>query len=176
MRLQSPKVIAVSVVGVAISYILALYTRPYQFGAILALPQVGVFLAACAGGPIWGIAAGLAGGLRLYYDGSGTTWLYVLLLLGLFAGLLSYKVRPAGASIISWVPFGLIASYVIYSQSALPSQALYAWLTSFSYEVAVSAVVVEAVLVLLHISRVRKKKEEKEKVAVPSEAQAELGL
>jgi hypothetical protein len=175
--MQSPKVIVVSVVGVALALLLSQHTVQYQFAVRMGLPQVGVFLAACAGGPIWGLAAGIVGGLGFYYGGLGTTWLYVLASMGLASGLLAYKMRAATASILSWLTIGLIASYAIYTRSGQPAQALYAWLTTASYEAVASAVIAEVALMLLGISRVRKKKEAvKEKAAAVSEAQTEIGL
>ncbi len=149
---------------------------PYQFSVVIALPQVGVFLSACAGGPIWGLVAGIAGGLGFYYGGMGTTWLYVLAPIGLFAGLFAYKARASAASILSWVTAGLVASYYIYTHNGQPSQAMYAWLTTFSYEVVASAIVAEVALTLLRISRVRQKKRAVEETPKGSEAQAELGV
>jgi hypothetical protein len=118
--------------------------------------------------------AGVAGGLNFYHLYTGYTWLAVLSLTGLVAGLLSSRMRPVAAAAVSWVTVGLLASYYIYSQNGQPIQAFYAWVMSFSYELVVSAIVVDASLALLHVTRIEKK--EKEKEAVKSEAQAEIGL
>jgi hypothetical protein len=175
--MQSPKVIALSGAGVAMALLLSESTMKQQFGILLGLPQLGVLLASCAGGPIWGMIAGVVGGLGLYYGGSGTIWLCVLFVLGLAAGLISYKVRPVAASFLSWATFGVVASYIVYSRQAQPGQAFDAWLMTFSYEVAVSAVVVDVVLALLHVTRIRPKKEAESKgTALRSEAQAEVGF
>jgi hypothetical protein len=174
--LQSLKVIVLSSAGVAIALLLSQYTMGYQFGVLVALPQLGVFLAAGAGGPIWGLIAGAAGGLGFYYGHSDTTWVTVLTLTGLAAGLLSTRFRPTAAAFVSWLTVGLVASYVIYTQNGQPSQAFYTWLATFSYEVVISAVVVDAVLTLLRVSRIKQKKVESSEVAAASEAQAEVGL
>ena len=174
--MQSLKVIVLSSAGVAIALLLSQYTMGYQFGVLVALPQLGVFLAAGAGGPIWGLIAGAAGGLGFYYGHSDTTWVTVLTLTGLAAGLLSTRFRPTAAAFVSWLTVGLVASYVIYTQNGQPSQAFYTWLATFSYEVVISAVVVDAVLTLLRVSRIKQKKVESSEVAAASEAQAEVGL
>jgi len=176
MRLPSTKTIALSVAGVVLTYVLTYYTMPYQFGIVIAFPQVGVLLAACAGGPLWGVLAGAVGGLAFYYSGAGTIWLYELIPLGLGAGLLAYRFRAFAASMLSWVTLGVMFSYYAYSQESQTSQALYSWLITGSYEVAIAAVVVDVVLTLLHISRVRPKKAAAEKETARSEAQTEIGL
>jgi hypothetical protein len=174
--MQSLKVIILSSAGVAIALLLSQYTIGYQFGVVLALPQLGVFLAAGAGGPIWGLIAGIAGGLGMYYGHPDTTWLTVLGLVGLTAGLLSSRYKPTAAAFVSWLTVGLASSYVIYAQNGQPSQAFYSWLATFSYEVVIAAVVVDAVLTLLRVSRIKQKKVESSEVAAGSEAQAEVGL
>lgn len=174
--MQSFKVIVLSSAGVAIALLLSHYTMAYQFGVLVALPQLGVFLAAGAGGPIWGLLAGAAGGLGFYYGHSDTTWLTVLTLTGLTAGLLSTRFRPTAAAFVSWLTVGLAASYVIYARNGQPSQAFYSWLAAFSYEVVISATVVDVMLTLLRLSRIKQKKVESSEVAAGSEAQTEVGL
>jgi len=172
--MPSVRSVLLSMAGVALALVLARYTAKYQYGILWGLPQLGVFLAAASGGPIWGLMAGVAGGLNFYHLYTGYTWLAVLSLTGLVAGLLSSRMRPVAAAAVSWVTVGLLASYYIYSQNGQPIQAFYAWVMSFSYELVVSAIVVDASLALLHVTRIEKK--EKEKEAVKSEAQAEIGL
>jgi hypothetical protein len=161
---------------VAIALILSQYTMDYQFGIVLALPQLGVFLAAGAGGPVWGLLAGVAGGLGFYYGHPDIMWLTVLALTGVLSGLLSTRYRPSAAALVSWLTAGLVSSYIIYSQNGQPSQAFYSWLAAFTYEVVVSAVVVDAALTLLRVSRTKQKKAEPSEAAAGSEAQAEVGL
>jgi LytS/YehU family sensor histidine kinase len=174
--MQSLKVIVLSLVGVAIALLLSQYTLGYQFGILVALPQLGVFLAAGAGGPVWGLLAGVAGGLGVYYGHADTTWLIVLTLTGLTAGLLSSRYRPTAADFVAWLTVGLVSSFVIYNQNGQPNQAFYTWLSTFSYEVVIAAVVADAVLTLLRVSRIKQKKAEASEVAAGSEAQAEVGL
>jgi hypothetical protein len=174
--MQSFKVVLLSSAGVAIALILSQYSMNYQFGIVLALPQLGVFLAAGAGGPVWGLLAGVAGGLGFYYGHPDTTWLIVLALMGVVSGLLSTRYRPTAAALVSWLTVGLVSSYIIYSQNGQPSQAFYSWLATLSYEVVASAIVVDAALTLLGVSRIKRKKAEPSEAAAGSEAQAEVGL
>ena len=174
--MQSLKVIVLSSAGVVVALLLSRYTIGYEYGVLVALPQLGVFLAAGAGGPIWGLLAGVAGGLGIYYGHPDTTWLTILSLTGLAAGILSARLRPTAAAFVAWLTVGLVSSYVIYTQNGQPSQAFYAWLSTFSYEVVISAVVVDVVLTLLRVSRIKQKKVESGEVAPGSEAQAEVGL
>jgi hypothetical protein len=174
--MQSLKVIVLSSAGVAIAFLLTQYTLGYQFGILEAIPQLGVFLAAGAGGPVWGLLAGVAGGLGIFYGKADTTWLVVLTLIGLVAGLLSSRYRPTAADLVAWLTVGLVSSFVIFSQNGQPNQAFYSWIATFSYEVAISAVVADVVLTLLRVSRTKQRKVEEREVAAGSEAQAEVGL
>ncbi|MEM2883485.1 MAG: hypothetical protein QXY08_02740, partial [Nitrososphaerales archaeon] len=69
--------------------------------------QIGIFIAACSGGPIVGAITGLIGALQtqpiyIEYD-----VMIFYALLGLLAGGLSSRIRPLYSTIISWLVIGL---------------------------------------------------------------------
>lgn len=174
----------IRLVGIALAFFLPQLNLRYQFGIYIVLPQLGVFLSACSGGALWGLLAGLAGGVGYYMLQAGVAgqlalnqqvhWLVVLPLVGLMTGFLSSRMRPVYASSLSWILLGIPTSFLVVTYLALPSQALYAWLMSGTYESILSAVSVDILLAAAHVER--RMVPEPTKEVKRSEAHAEVGF
>ena len=98
--------IVVSLIGFIITYLLSLIKLTYPYNVELNLSQIGIFIAACSGGPVLGAVAGLIGSIQdpstfIQYDAA-----IIFTLLGLISGALSGRIRPLYSTITAWLIVG----------------------------------------------------------------------
>jgi hypothetical protein len=98
--------ILASLIGLIITYLLSSTKLAYPYNVEVNLSQIGIFIAACSGGPVLGAVAGLIGSIQnpstfVQYD---TTIIFALL--GLIAGALSARIRPLYSTITAWLIVG----------------------------------------------------------------------
>jgi hypothetical protein len=124
--------ILASLIGLALAYILSTTKLTYPYRVEVNLSQIGIFIAACSGGPAVGAVAGLIGSIQNPPTFANYDAAIILPLLGLIAGALSTRIKPLYSAIIAWLIIGLAIYITAQSDSIIATQ-LYWILTVNTY-------------------------------------------
>ena len=133
---------------------MSLLTIPFLLGVNIHLFQVAVFIAAVGGGPVSGIVTGMFGGV---YMASVRGDIFIVagnMLLGLSAGLLSRKLRPALACSLAWFLFQMPCLFIvnIYVYK-IPLAVVETILITLTVEDLISAVVTDLLMTRFGLKR-----------------------
>ena len=139
-----------SSLAVAMSFL----TIPFLLGVNIHLFQVAVFIAAVGGGPFSGIVAGVFGGVYMASVRGDIAIVAGNMLLGLTAGILSRKLRPAIACSLAWflfqMPWLFIVDIYVYK---IPLAVVEIILITLTVEDVISAVITDLLMTRFGLKR-----------------------